>query len=62
MPVRGDLKELTRQQWRDLGFFHAHGGEPHPAWRIVGSLAGLAAFHDALLTYVGVGKRARARA
>jgi hypothetical protein len=52
MPVPDNLKELTRRQWRDLGFYYAHDAAPRPAWRIVGPLAGLAAFHAALLAYV----------
>ena len=52
MPVPEILKERTRQQWRKLGFFYTKDEHPRPAWRLVGSLAGLAAFHAILTTYV----------
>lgn len=51
MPVPDKLKGATRNEWRDLGFYYAHDHTPRPAWRIVGSVAGLAAFRTLLLGY-----------
>jgi hypothetical protein len=51
MPVPRNLKESTRRQWRDLGFYYEHVLAPRPAWRIVGSRPGLSAFRALLLAY-----------
>ena len=51
MPVPDNLKEITRREWRDLGFYYAHDADPRPAWRLVGSRAGLAAFQALLNGY-----------
>jgi hypothetical protein len=51
MPVPESLKEVTRQEWRDLGFYYAQDDAPQGAWRIVGSTVGLAAFLAKLVEY-----------
>jgi hypothetical protein len=52
MPVPENLKEVTRKEWRALGFYYTRDDQPRQAWRVVGSLAGLAAFHAMLVGYV----------
>jgi hypothetical protein len=46
------LKEVTRKEWRALGFYYTRDDGAGQAWRIVGSLAGLTAFHATLVRYV----------
>ena len=52
MPVPDRLKEVTREEWRKLGFYYTQDDPPREAWRIVGSLLGLAVFHMLLVRYV----------
>lgn len=53
------LKEVTRQEWRDLGFYYSQDDAPRGAWRIVGSRAGLGAFLAKLVDYVAYPSNAR---
>ncbi len=52
MPVSESLKEVTRKEWRALGFYYTQDDGAGQPWRIVGSLAGLTAFHATLVCYV----------
>jgi hypothetical protein len=45
------LKEQTRREWRELGFFYGRS-DPSKEWVIVGSREGLLRFRDLLLAYV----------
>jgi hypothetical protein len=52
MPVPENLKDATRAEWRELGFYYTQDDQPRSAWRIVGSPAGLANFGAMLVDYV----------
>jgi hypothetical protein len=45
------LKEETRKEWRELGFFYDCDSQTK-TWRLTGSRAGLLRFRDALRSYV----------
>lgn len=60
-PAAGGIggRDVTRQDWRDLGFYYTQDDAPRAAWRIVGSTAGLAAFLAKLVDYVACPSNAR---
>jgi hypothetical protein len=45
-----DIRERTRREWRELGFF-ADRNDETKVWRLVGSRSGLLQFRDVLLEY-----------
>jgi hypothetical protein len=49
--TRDELDELTRQEWRDLGFFYDQDKDER-CWRLVGSRDGLLKFSALLNHYV----------
>ena len=46
------VNQLTRHQWRELGFFYDRNDDLK-IWRLIGSRSGLLRFRDALLEYAG---------
>jgi hypothetical protein len=48
--VRESIKEETRREWRELGFFY-HRDDPCATWLIRGSRSGLLAFGHVLREY-----------
>jgi hypothetical protein len=49
MPTE-DIRERTRREWRELGFF-AECNDKAKVWRLVGSRSGLLRFRDVLVEY-----------
>ena len=45
-----DIRERTRREWRELGFFYSRDEETK-VWKLVGSRSGLLGFRDVLLEY-----------
>ena len=45
-----EMNEVTRSEWRDLGFFYDYD-ENASRWRLIGSRTGLARFADLLVAY-----------
>jgi hypothetical protein len=46
-----DSTELTRREWRELGFYYERD-DPNQTWVFIGSRAGLLQFSQLLLEYV----------
>jgi hypothetical protein len=50
--------EMTKQEWRELGFFYDCDDQAR-VWTLTGSRTGLLRFRDALLSYVADPRRAQ---
>jgi hypothetical protein len=57
MGLSREVREHTRREWRDLGFFYELD-HARKIWRLVGSKAGLRRFADLLHAYAGDSRNA----